>query len=313
MPKQILLLFELEMVIGMTIKEFKYHEPQSFEEASVLLDRLAPDAIIFAGGTDLLPLMKQNIINPRHLINIKSISGLDKITVDDKINIGALSKIGSIEKSQILKEKCNILTVAASHIAYAQIQNLGTIGGNICNASPASDFAPALMILDSNVEIRNYKENKVISICDFFCGPGMTVLQPNEILTGIQIPQQNLGMRSTFKKLCSGTARGCAIVNLAILADIDDSSRTVNDMRIAVGAMGPTPIRCIETEKLLVGNKIEKQILKEACCKLVGETDPISDIRASKDYRIEMIQEILKDALLETSRRIEKIEKRNQS
>jgi CO/xanthine dehydrogenase FAD-binding subunit len=249
--------------------------------------------------------MKQNIISPKHVINIKTVGGLNKITVDDKIHIGALSKIKSIEKSSILLENCKIITVAASHIAYVQIQNIGTIGGNICNASPASDFAPVLMILDSKVEITNSQEKKVLSICDFFCGPGKTLLAANEILTGIRIPKQNNGGKGVFKKICSGTTRGCAIVNLAMLADIEDSNKTINDIRIAVGAMGPTPIRCLETEKFLAGNKIEKNVLIEACCRLVDETAPISDIRASKDFRISMIKAIFNGAIFEVSGGIE--------
>ncbi|MBW2341761.1 MAG: xanthine dehydrogenase family protein subunit M [Deltaproteobacteria bacterium] len=283
----------------MKLRKFKYYEPQGLEEALSLLDRFGHVAAILAGGTDLVPLMKQKTVQAKHLINIKHLTELDFIRGDSMLEIGALTTIRGIEKSDFLQKKCPLLRDTAGRIGYVQIRNVGTIGGNICNASPAADFAPALMVLDATVEIASVDGKKSASINSFFLNPGETILDKNEMITRFWIPRTDEGTRCIFRKVPSGNSSGLAIASVAVLSSVDKVSGVVREARIAVGSMAPTPIRCFKTEKLLVGEKISDEILNIASQKIVEETKPISDIRGSREYRIHLIKVMTKDALMD--------------
>jgi len=286
----------------MKLQQFKYHEPRGLEEALSLLDRFGHLAAILAGGTDLVPLMKQKTVQPKHLINIKHLTELDFIRGDSVLEIGALTTIRAIEKSDFLQEKCPLLSQTASRIGYVQIRNVGTIGGNVCNASPAADFAPALMVLDATVEIASINGKRSTSINSFFLSPGETVLDKNEMVIGFRIPGTDERARSMFKKVSSGNSSGLAVASVAVLLSLGENTGAVTEARIAVGSMGPTPIRCLQTEQLLVGKKISDEIRNIVSQKIVEETGPISDIRGSKEYRIHLIRVLTKDALMEICR-----------
>jgi len=283
----------------MKLQQFKYYVPRGLQEALLLLDRLGHTAAILAGGTDLMPLMKQKAIQPKHLINIKRLRELDFIRADSMVEIGALTTIRAIEKSELLQRKCPLLSDTAGRIGYVQIRNVGTIGGNICNASPAADFAPALMVLDATVEIASINGKRSTPINRFFLSAGKTILNKNEIVTGFRIPGTDERARSIFKKVPSGNSSGLAVASIAVLLSVDEGTSVVREARIAVGSMAPTPIRCLNTEKLLVGEKISEEILNSVCEETVEETEPISDVRGSKEYRIHLIRVITKEALID--------------
>jgi len=287
----------------MKLEKFKYHKPQGLEEALSLLDRFGHVAAILAGGTDLVPLMKQKTVQPKHLINIKHLTELDFIRGDSMLEIGALTTIRAIEKSELLQRKCPLLSDTAGRIGYIQIRNVGTIGGNICNASPAADFAPALMVLDATVEIESINGKRSTSISRFFLSAGKSILNKNEIVTGFRIPRTDERARFIFKKVTSGNSSGLAVTSVAVLSSVDELSGVVTEARIAVGSMAPTPIRCFKTEKLLLGEKISDEVLNIASQKIAEETRPILDIRGSKEYRIHLIKVITKDALMDIYRR----------
>jgi CO/xanthine dehydrogenase FAD-binding subunit len=286
----------------MKLHKYKYYEPQGLEEALSLLDRFDHVAAILAGGTDLVPLMKQKTVQPKHLINIKRLTELDFIRGDSVLEIGALTTIRAIEKSDFLQKECPLLRDTAGHIGYVQIRNVGTIGGNICNASPAADFAPALMVLDATMEIASINGKRSTSINSFFLSPGETILDKNEMVTSFRIPRTDERARSIFKKVPSGNSSGLAVASVAVLLSVDEGASVVREARIAVGSMAPTPLRCLETEQLLIGQKISEEILNSVCEKIVEETGPISDIRGSKEYRIHLIRAMTKDALMEIYR-----------
>jgi len=283
----------------MKLQQFKYYVPRGLQEALLLVDRLGHTAAILAGGTDLMPLMKQKAIQPKHLINIKRLRELDFIRADSMVEIGALTTIRAIEKSELLQRKCPLLSDTAGRIGYVQIRNVGTIGGNICNASPAADFAPALMVLDATVEIASINGKRSTPINRFFLSAGKTILNKNEIVTGFRIPGTDERARSIFKKVPSGNSSGLAVASIAVLLSVDEGTSVVREARIAVGSMAPTPIRCLNTEKLLVGEKISEEILNSVCEETVEETEPISDVRGSKEYRIHLIRVITKEALID--------------
>lgn len=284
----------------MRLQKFKYYEPQQLEEAFSLLDRYGDDAAILAGGTDLVPLMKKRAVQPKCVINIKRIRNLEFIKSRGGLEIGPLTTIGAIEKSAILQEKCPLLSNVAGRMAYVQVRNIGTIGGNICNASPAADFAPSLMVLGAAVEISSINGKKSVSIKDFFLGPGKSILGKNEMVTGLHLPSASVGSVYSFRKVASRTSKGLAVACVAITSSIDNNTGIIRAACIAVGSMGPTPLRCVKTEKMLIGGKVNQKILDSASEEIAKETKPISDIRGTKQYRRQLIKAITREALMGT-------------
>jgi len=284
--------------------EFEYFEPRTIKEAIELLTKYGNEAKILAGGTDLIVRMKQRFIEPKYVINIKKIKELSFIEDrGDYLAIGAATKLREIEKSGIVKRKFTALYEAVRSMAGVQIRNMATIGGNLCNASPAADTAPPLLVFEAKLKIVGSNGERVVPINEFFLGPGKTVLQPNEILTEIQIPYQPEGTSSAFIKIAR-VAMDLAKVNVAVALRTEGS--VVRWVRIALGAVAPTPIRAYKTEEFLVGKEFNEENLKKAAEIVKTEVKPITDIRSTAEYRREVSGVIVKDALLRAYERISK-------
>ncbi|RLG76746.1 MAG: xanthine dehydrogenase family protein subunit M [Thermoprotei archaeon] len=284
--------------------EFEYFEPRTVKEAVELLTKYGGEAKILAGGTDLIVRMKQRFIEPKYIINIKKIKELNFIEDrGDYLAIGAATKLREIEKSGIVKRKFEALYEAVRSMAGVQIRNMATIGGNLCNASPAADTAPPLLVFEAKLKIVGPNGERVVPINEFFLGPGKTVLKPNEILTEIQIPYQPEDTGSAFIKIAR-VAMDLAKVNVAVALRTEGS--IVKWVRIALGAVAPTPIRAYKTEEFLVGKELNEETLKEAAEIVKTEVKPITDIRSTAEYRREVSGVIVKDALLRAYERISK-------
>ena len=284
--------------------EFEYFEPRTVKEAVELLTKYGGEAKILAGGTDLIVRMKQRFIEPKYIINIKKIKELNFIEDrGDYLAIGAATKLREIEKSGIVKRKFEALYEAVRSMASVQIRNMATIGGNLCNASPAADTAPPLLVFEAKLKIVGPNGERVVPINEFFLGPGKTVLKPNEILTEIQIPYQPEDTGSAFIKIAR-VAMDLAKVNVAVALRTEGS--IVKWVRIALGAVAPTPIRAYKTEEFLVGKELNEETLKEAAEIVKTEVKPITDIRSTAEYRREVSGVIVKDALLRAYERISK-------
>ena len=287
----------------MKLKPFDYSAPEELDTVLSRLESHGETTALLAGGTDLIPLLKRGVSRPEYVLNLKNVKGLAGIVRRSGMDIGALTTIRALEKSEDVRGNCRILAEAASKIGHVQIRNIGTIGGNISHASPAADFAPVLMVLDAEVEVMNLEGKRILPIKDFFLGPGKTVLESNEIIWGFRIPEVDQASTYAFKKVPSRSSKGLAVANIAVLMSFKGDDSIVEDARVAVGAMGPTPIRCSRTEQLLIGEKISGQLFEAASETLLGETEPISDIRASKAYREALIKALTEEALAESYRR----------
>ncbi|MCW4014010.1 MAG: xanthine dehydrogenase family protein subunit M, partial [Candidatus Bathyarchaeota archaeon] len=169
-------------------KPFKYHQPTTVEEATKLLAELT-DVKVLAGGTDLIPKMKQRLLEPKDIVNLKKIKALEGIKETDKgIWIGAATKLRAIERSELIKEKIPLQYLATKTIGSVQIRNMGTLAGNVCNASPAADGALGLVAQDATVHIAGSKGTRDVPVTEFFTGPGASVLAKDEIVTGFTVP-----------------------------------------------------------------------------------------------------------------------------
>ncbi len=281
----------------MLLPNFHYFAPANLGEALSLLGEYNQEAKIFAGGTDLIPKMKLRRLVPKYLINIKKIIAMNYIHYDEKrgLTIGALTSIQAIRDSKTVVKKFGALGEAAGLVATTQIRNIGTIGGNLCNASPASDLAPTLMVLDAKARVISTNGERLVEIGNFFTGPGKTVLKPDEILVELQIPVPPPGSGGTYLKHSVRRA-DVAIAGVAVQMTLTDD--VVSYIRIVLGAVAETPIRAVETEKALLGRKLNTDLLAEVSEIAAKESRPIDDIRARGEYRRSMIRVMIQQALM---------------
>jgi carbon-monoxide dehydrogenase medium subunit len=279
------------------LPKFNYLAPATLDEALSLLAQYKSKARVIAGGTDLVPKLKRREVKaPEYVIDLKGIPGLDKIRQDiGGLTIGALVTIGVVESSPLIQQKFAILAQAAQSMASPQVRNRGTIAGNICNAVPSADSAPALLTLGARLKLISRKGERTINIEDFFTGPNRTALTDEEILLEIKIPDMPPKSKGVYLKLSPRRAMDLAIVGAAVVVVPEDG--ICKDIRIALGAVAPTPLRTMKAETVLKGQKFNDNLIEKAAKAAAAETSPIDDHRASAEYRRDMIEVLVKRAI----------------
>jgi CO/xanthine dehydrogenase FAD-binding subunit len=282
------------------LPRFEYHAPASLPEALELLSQWGKKAKVFAGGTDLLVSMKKREILPEHLINLKGIPELKGIHYDEKegLRVGPAVTLAEIEHSKVIKEKICVLWDAVSVMASPQVRTLGTMGGNLSSAVPSADTAPPLIALGASVSLKGIHGERRVRVEDFFKGPGESVLQPDEILTRILIPKPPQRSSGTYLKMMRRNALDLALVGVAVFLRLDLNKQLCKEARIVLGAVAPTPIRAPKAEEILIGKEISEALAKEAGRMASGEARPISDVRASMEYRQTIISILTQRALM---------------
>ena len=287
--------------------EFQYHAPTTLAEAAALLEKYGAEAQILAGGTDLIPHMKQRKVETIHVINIKKIPDLACIKeTSTGIEIGANTRLRAIELSPLVKEKIPLLSEAAATVGSVQIRNLGTVGGNICNASPSADMATPLLALDTIVHVYGKEGNKDYTLEEFFHGRGEVKLEPGELLTGMTVPLQPKNAGMAFEKV-GWTDFDIATVNVAAVLTLKDGK--VDYCRVTLGACSPAPIRVLQAESILVGEEPTKELFDEAVRLIAACVEPRETWRrAPPEYRRKASQALAIDALtrsVEKARRLD--------
>jgi len=283
------------------MKPFEYLEPQSIEEALLLLEQFKGEAKILAGGTDLLVQMKQQKTSPKYLIDVKNIPGLNSIEFSEErgLDIGSLTTIADLEESPTVRDRYPILYAAGKELGTQQVRNIATVGGNLCNASPAAETAPALIALGASAKIVSRSKEKVVKLEDFFTGPGETVLKTGELLVQIHIPNVAPNSKGVYFKHAFRRKLETAIVGVAVLASFNGKGKSLKDLRIVLGAVAPTPKRAIRAEELAKGNRVDGNLLEKVAVVASEESDPITDVRATAEYRREMVKVFVKRGLNE--------------
>ena len=278
---------------------FEYFEPKTVDEALSLLKRHGEKAKVLAGGTDLVVLMRERQIRPQYVINLGRITGLSYINSDGEggLKIGALTTINDIERSSEFKGGYQIISQAAAQLATIAIRNMATIGGNLANATPSADMAPPLFALKARLKLVNSVGERIISVEQFFTGPGETILKPDELLLEIQIPPEPPHTGGVYLKHGAKGAQGLAVVGVATVVTLDLSDDTFKDVSLALGAVAPTPIRAKQAEILLRGQKIGDTLIEEAAKLAQDCSSPIDDVRGSAEYRREMVRVRTRDAI----------------
>jgi carbon-monoxide dehydrogenase medium subunit len=282
----------------MSIPSFDYSEPKQLSEAVSLLAGHDSDAALLAGGTDLLIMLRAGITKPKLVINLKQIPGLAGVNAENGgIRVGALTLIRSIETSALIRERLPALGEAAGCLGSLQIRHLATIGGNLCRAAPCAETAPPLLVYNALVCLVGPDGERAIPVGEFFTGPGQTNLTRGEVLTEIHIPQTPPRSGAAYLRHSVRPIMDLAIVNVAAFVALDGAGQSITDSRIVLGSVAPTPIRAIRAEQALNGQPISPAILDGAAKLAAEESQPISDVRSTDEYRRSMVRLFTRRAL----------------
>ena len=274
-----------------------YFAPKSVSEALSLLARYGESAKVIAGGTDVMVDMKYKE-EPGCLVNIKRIPGIGAIRENGGgLLIGPLVTIRDIETSKLVRERLPLLWESCRQFASLQIRNTATIGGNICRASPSGETLAPLLALEAKARLAFSDGEKIEPFTSFFRGPGKTSLGAKGILTEIEVPYPPNGSRGAYLKHAVRGPMDIAMVGVAVLVTPDGAKNKIQEARIGLGAVAPTPVRAPKTEALLRGKPLGAALLKEAAAMAAAESHPISDQRSSAEYRRWIVEALTRRGL----------------
>jgi CO/xanthine dehydrogenase FAD-binding subunit len=252
----------------------------------------------FAGGTDLMVLLESGKLTHKNYLNIWNLAGLRGIAVTaDHITLGALTTYTEVQSNPVLREEFPMLCQAASETGGLAIQNRGTIGGNIANASPAADSPPALLAYNAELELLSVRGSRWVPYQTFHIGYKQMIMQPDELLARVRLPRLWPDLHHYYRKV--GTRKAQAISKVCFAATARTNEGIVDLVRIALGSIAPIPLRCIKTEDALRGARLEPSIIEKAKAELAREIVPIDDIRSTKDYRLRVSLNLLEDFLVQ--------------
>ena len=284
--------------------KFEVLHATGLPEAISILEQDANVRVV-AGGTDILVRIKQGSLKPNRLLSLNKISSLKTINYSpgQGLRIGALVTHDRTAADPVVKEKYLALALACSSVGSPQIRNLGTVVGNIANASPAADTAPALLALDTEVVIHGWGGVRQIALADFFRGPGQTVLNKGELISEIFIPEPSEGTSSTFLKVGRRKALEIAICSVALAARPEGN--VWHNPRLVLGAVSPTPVVSTKASAILDGQMWLDTIVRKAASAAINECSPIDDQRASAQYRRQMVEVSVRRAIQQLENRKE--------
>lgn len=278
------------------VPSYELVSPRGLSEALDLLGRDPGVWKPFAGGTDLMVLLESGKLAHRKYFNIWNLKELRGIDVTDaQVTIGALTTYTEIQSHPILRAEFPMLCQAASETGGLAIQNRGTLGGNIVNASPAADSPPALLAYDAELELLSTRSERRLAYQNFHTGYKQMDIRPEELLSRVRIPRTSNDLRHYYRKV--GTRKAQAISKTCFAATAKIENDSVADVRIAVGSVAPVPLRCVKTEAVVRGKKIDAGLIERAGNEFAGEITPIDDIRSTQQYRSRVSLNLLEDFL----------------
>ena len=276
-------------------QEFEYLAPKTLDEALDLLEKYKDKNIkILAGGTDLLVKMKTINLKVNYLMNVKNISELNFVDTEQGLRIGAATPLSHIIKEEKVKVKYSALYEGIMSIAAPAIRNMGTMAGNLGNASPAADTVPPLIAYGAELKLQSKRGEHTVLVEDLITGVGKTIMKPNELITEIIIPEINKNTGSAFLKK-SRVKADLSKINLAIY--LEREGNICKDCKIVFGSVAIKVLRAEKTEELLKGQIINSELINKVAEEVSSEIKPIDDIRSTAEYRIAMSKQMLKDGL----------------
>ena len=275
------------------MKPFKYLSPTTVEKAISYYGEHSETAKFIAGGTDVIVKVKEGWMEPDYLISLKKIEEMGELHKNEatgELSIGALVTHATLEKSLMIQNEYPIIYDAVSNIGSLQVRNVGTIGGNLINAVPSADGAIPLIALDGVALLHGPEGERSAQVKDLFIEPYKTILKSGEILKKITIPTQAPNTGSAYIKFGRRAAMELPLIGIGVLLTLEDDMETCSKARICLGVAAPTPMRAFDAEKLLIGKKINKEILIEAGNIAADESKVRNSIRGKAWHRKEMIR-----------------------
>jgi carbon-monoxide dehydrogenase medium subunit len=272
------------------LRPFAYVAAHSISEAVALLTENSPNALPIAGGTYLVVRMKQGLATPKMLVDIAEIPEFRGIALTEKgLRIGAMTTHAEIVASPLVRQHAPAVAASSASVGAIQTRNLGTIGGNLVACVPSNDSAPSLLVLDALVTVAGKDGQRQFPLEELFAAPHCSSLGPDELLVEILVPSAQLGKPSCFAKIGRRRALTLALVNAAASVEVDGAKDRLVRVRLALGAVAPTPIRARKAEAFLAGKPVRGEWLAEAAQIAAGEAAPIDDFRATAKYRRDLI------------------------
>jgi len=286
------------------MRPFDYQKVFTLKEAFEAVSNSEGTSAFIAGGTDVLVRIKKGVLRPLRVIDMKGVPEMEGFSISqNRFSIGALTRIRTLETSAEVMQKLPLLAQAAGKLGSVQVRNKATIGGNLCNAAPSAETAPALLALDACAKIYGREGSRVVDLREFFTGPGSTILKEGEILTSLEIPLNGQTRQGAlYYKLANRKAMDIAFVGVAVLLEIDKHDR-ISKARIALGAVAPTPMRAESAERVLEGKILDDEAVLKSAELAAKSCSPISDLRASAEYRRAMVNRLCQRGLLEAYNR----------
>lgn len=273
----------------MLLPKFEFHEPASVEEACQMMAEFKEKAKPLAGGTDLMVNMKKKIVSPEQIVSLGRIGALrDMSRQNGTLRIGACFTVADLAASETVATLVGAIGAGARALGSPLVRNLATVGGNIGSARPAADLPPSLMAYGAKLVLESSRGSRQLDLGEFFKGPGMTALAPDEVITAIDIDIPGPGAGAGYINIGVRKAQDCNIVNVASFLELE-ADGTVKTARIVMGSVGPIPLRAPTAEKVLAGHKPDPDLFARAAAAAEQDSSPILDFRGSAEYRRAMV------------------------
>jgi carbon-monoxide dehydrogenase medium subunit len=271
------------------MRRFAYHAPATLEEASTLLTELGEHAHVFAGGTDLLVEIRERLRRVTDVVDIKAIPGMSDITWDPDhgLTFGALVTARALETLEGVRRTYPNFAEALRQLGSIQVRNRATVVGNICRASPSADTIPPLIADGALVHVYSPRGLRRMPLAEFFTGPGRTVLERGDIVTGLHLPAPAPGSARIYIK--HGRRKAMELATVGVAVSLEREGDICREARITLGAVGPTVLRAAQAEAVLNGAALTEELIARAGAAAMADCTPISNVRASADYRRDMV------------------------
>lgn len=287
------------MLARPALPSFDYVRANTADEVVRLLQEHGSAAKLLMGGTDLFVRMRDGVIRPQIVVDVKHLPGMRAIEYDERagLTIGAAVTMNQLARHPEVQTHYPLLAEAANSVASYQVRNRATLGGNLCNASPAADTAPAVLVLEGHLVLHSPQEEREIAARDFFTGPGQTAMRENEFLKAVRLPPPPAGSAGKYLKLGRNKAGDLSIVGVAVFAFPEETMPSGYVFRIGLASVAPVPLRAWEAEEVLAAHSAGEETFALAAEKAMEAATPIDDVRASAAYRKAMVRALTRRAL----------------